>query len=119
MNDETKYEDLEAPSSEIVEITVRGRTSRFRLMDISSAAFQDAAAKMNVQDAAKAAEAKRLFQAKTIAMGAQRVDPPNGKSEKISIDEAASFPSALALKLQKEIMKFNGITDSEEEVKNA
>lgn len=119
MNDEAKYEDLEAAASEIVEITVRGRKSKYRLKDISSGAFQEAAAKMNHQDAAKAADAKRLFQARTIAMGAERVDPPNGKSEKISIDEAASFPSALALKLQKAIMEFNGVSDSEEEVKNA
>jgi len=121
MNDEMKYQDLEAPSDEVVEITVRGRTAKYRLFDISSAAMQEAVNKMNVQDKAKAAEARRLFQARMISMGVRRVDPPNGKDEKISLDEAASFGSALAMTLQKAVMKFNGVDPdekSEESVKN-
>jgi len=121
MNDEKKYEDLEAPSDEVLDITVRGRTSKYRFLDISSANMQDAVNKMNVPDKAKAADARRAFQARIISMGVRRVDPPNGKDEKISMDEALAFGSALAMTLQKAAMKFNGIdpdAKDEETIKN-
>lgn len=126
MNDEVKgsadseYDDLEAPSSEITEIEVRGKKARYKLMDISSAAMQEAINRMNVPDKAKAAEAKRLFQAKMISIGARRVAPKNGKDERISIDEAKEFGSALASALTKAVMKFNGADPDEKEadVKN-
>lgn len=120
MNDKTEaQDDLEAESSEILTVTVRGRSQKYRFVDISSANMQDAINKMNATDAAKAADAKRLFQARIIAMGVRRVDSPAGKSERISVDEAATFPSALAKKLQITAMKFNGAgDDAEAEAKN-
>lgn len=109
------YDDLESPGSEITEIEVRGKKIKYKLVDISSSAMQEAINRMNVPDKAKAAEAKRLFQAKMISMGARRVSPKT-KDERISIDEAKEFGSALANVLTKAVMKFNGADPDEKEV---
>ena len=122
MNDSTErteqhppQDNFEAPDFQLIEITVRNRSNKYRIYDISANAFAEFSSSLNVQDKAKLALAKRNAQCKPISMAVRRED-----DTPISFDDAKAMRVAVTQALEKAILKFNGLSEeSEVEVKNA
>jgi hypothetical protein len=114
MNEKLKSDDFEAPGEAEVEITIRGKTATYIIREASGERFSELFAGVNSTDPTKKAKAQKKLPAELIAECVWRSD---GSS--ITIEEASRFRHVLQKRLQDEVLKLNGLTDSDDEVKNA
>ncbi len=114
MNDKTQ-DDFEAPGSEEVEITIRGKTGKFIVQDVSGPEVTELFAPLQSNDPAKKTKAQRELKARIIASMVWRAD-----GSTISFDEASKFRIVLQNKLEEAALKFNGLVpEADAEAKNA
>jgi len=114
MNEKVKSDDFEAPGEAEVEITIRGKTATYIIREASGERFSELFADVNSSDPAKKVKAQKKLPAQLIAECVWRSD---GSS--ISFEEASRFRHVLQKRLQEEVLKLNGLTDSEDDTKNA
>lgn len=107
--------DFESPDFELIEITVRGKSGKYRIYDVSANTFAEFSSGLNAQDVAKQTLARRNAQCKLIAMAVRRED-----GTAISFDDARAMRVAVTQALEAAVLRFNGLAnDSEVEVKKA
>lgn len=104
---------FEAPGQEEVEITVRDKSMKYIMHDVSSDTLSDIFADVRSSDPVKKARGERQSAAKIVAACVWRAD-----GSAITFEEASKFPHVLLKKLSEAALKFNGLNDTDEEVKN-
>ena len=115
MNDKTKSEDFEAPGSEEIEVTIRGKSHTYIVSEISGATVNELFAPLQSNNAEKKAKAAKELTARVIALCIKRAD-----GSPITFEEAAGFRVVLQKKLEKAALEFNGLTpEAEADAKNA
>lgn len=115
MNDKANnQDDFEAPGSEEIEITIRGKTGKFIVHDISGEDVTQVFAPLQTTDPAKKTRAQRELKARIIAAMVWRAD-----GSTITFEEASKFRVVLQNKLEEAALKFNGLVpEAEADAKN-
>ena len=107
-------EDFEAPGSEEVEITIRGKTAKFVLNDVSGDEVTKLFAPLQSTNPDKKLKAQRELKARIISSMVTRAD-----GSAITFEEASKFRIALQTKLEEAALKFNGLVpEADAEAKN-
>jgi hypothetical protein len=106
MNDKTSgLSAFEAPGTEEIEITIRDKSQKFIVCEVSGEQVNELFAPLQSTDPVKKAKAAKELTARVIALCIWRAD---GSS--ITFDEAGKFRIALQKKLEKAALDFNGLT---------
>ena len=107
-------EDFEAPGSEEVEITIRGKTAKFVLNDVSGDEVTQLFAPLQNTNPDRKLKAQRELKARIISSMVTRAD-----GSAITFEEASKFRIALQTKLEEAALKFNGLVpEADAEAKN-
>jgi hypothetical protein len=107
----TPNTDFESPGQQEVEITLRDKTAKYIVKEVSGETITELFAAMNnATTPEKKAKAASDSIPKVIATCAQRAD-----GSAITLDEAKKFRFALQKALHAKIMEFNGLTPEADE----
>lgn len=106
--------EFESPDKEEVEITLRGKTAKYWVLEVSGEKINELFAPLNsASTPEKKAKAAKESVGKMIAACVQRAD-----GSPITFEEASEFRYPLQKRLQEEILRINALTaDAEEEAK--
>ena len=113
---EFELNDFEAPGQEEIEVTIRGKTAKYIVREVSGATINDLFSPVNnATTPEKKAQAAKESIAKIIAACVLRAD-----GSKITAEEANKFRFTVQQALQKKIMELNGLgPDADAAAKNA